>query len=82
MSKVTWQFPSTLSYACTVHKVQEISLSKAVVSLNLYKQKAFQPGKVYVALSRIINFDGMYLTESYNSFFIKTNFVAKMRMSD
>ena len=56
------QFPLTLSYACIVHKVQGISLSKVVVSLNLYKQKAFQP---------------LYLTGSYNRALIKTNVAAK-----
>ena len=71
------QFALTLSYACAVHKVQRISLSKAVVSLNLYRQKAFQPGQVYVALSRIKNFEGMYLTGSYNRALIKINVAAK-----
>ena len=54
------QFPLTLSYAGTVHKVPGISLSKAVV--NLCKQKTFLPRKLYVSLSRITNFDGLYLT--------------------
>ena len=71
------QFPLALSYACTVHKVQGISFSKAVVSLNLYKQKAFQPGQVHVALSRITNFEGLHLTGSYDRALIKTNVAAK-----
>ena len=71
------QFPLTLSYACTVHNVQEKSLSKAVVNLNLCKQKAFQLGKVYVTLSRITNFERMYLTGSYDRALTKTNVAAK-----
>ena len=71
------QFPLTLSYTCTVHKVQGISLSKAVVSLNLCKQKAFQPGHVYVASSCITNFEGLYLTGSYNRALIKSNVAVK-----
>ena len=71
------QFPLTLSYACTVHKVLGISLSKAVVSVNLCKQKAFQPGQLHVALSCITNFDGLYLTGPYNRALIKTNVAAK-----
>ena len=57
--------------------MQGISLSKAVVSLNLCKQKAFPPGQLYVALSCITNFDGLYLTGSYNRALIKTNVAAK-----
>ena len=76
------QFPLTLSYACAVHKVQRIRLSKAVVSLNLCKQKTFQPGQLYVASSRIANFNELYLTRPYNRALIKTNVAAKMSMSD
>lgn len=71
------QFPLTLPYACTVHKVQGISLSKAVLSLNLGKQKTFLPGKVHVALSHTTNFKGMYLTRSYNRALMKANVAAK-----
>ena len=42
------QFSLTLSYACIVHKVQGISLSKVEVSLNFWKQNVFQPAQVYV----------------------------------
>ena len=36
--------------ACTVHKVQGLSLDQAVLSFNLLKQRAFNHGQLYVAL--------------------------------
>ena len=69
-------FPLTLSYACIVHRVKEISLSKAAVGLNLCKQKAFQPGQVYVAISCITNIR-LYLTGSCNKTLIKMYVAAK-----
>ena len=71
------QFPLTLSYACIVHRVHEIRLSKAAVSLNLCNQKASQSGQIYVAISCITNFEGLYLTGSYNKTLIKTYVAAK-----
>ena len=35
------QFPLTLSWACTVHKVRGVSLTEGVVSFDLEFQKSF-----------------------------------------
>ena len=43
-------------------KVQRLTLSQAVISFNLEKQKIFKPGQMYVALSKIRNFQGLFLT--------------------
>ena len=50
------QFPLALSWACTVHKVQGLSLNKIVISFDLLKQKSFNSGQMYVALSRVTSF--------------------------
>ena len=55
------QFPLVLAYACTVHKVQGLTLSKAVFSFDLGKQKSFNNGQVYVALSRVHKIDDLYI---------------------
>ena len=47
------QFPITLAWACTVHKVQGLTLNEVVVNFALRKQKSFNPGQIYVALSRV-----------------------------
>ena len=45
------QFPLTLAWACTIHKVQGLTLlNSTVVSLELIKQRSFSPGQIYVAL--------------------------------
>ena len=45
-----------------MHKVQGLTLSQAVVSFSLEKQKTFKPRQMYVALNRIRNSQGMFLT--------------------
>ena len=60
------QFPLTLSWACTVHKVQGLSLTEGVVSLYLESQKSFNQEQMYVALSRITNINELHLTGKYN----------------
>ena len=74
---VVWtQFPLVLAYACTVHKVQGLTLSKIVVSFQLHKQNSFHPGQIYVALSRVTSLDGLYLIGNYSSAAIKSSKLA------
>ena len=61
------QFPLMLSWACTVHKVQGLSLNQAVVSFNLLKQRAFNHGQLYVALSRVTSLAGLFLTGQFDA---------------
>ena len=55
-----------LAWACTVHQVQGLSLIK-VVSFDLLKQKQFNCGQMYVALSRVTSLDGLFLIGEYKS---------------
>ena len=67
------QFPLTLSWACTVHKVQGLSLSQVVISFDLLKQKSFNYGQMYVALSRVTSLQGLFLTGKFNKAVIKAD---------
>jgi len=71
---VTWtQFPLILAYACTVHKVQGLTLQKIVVSFQLHKQHHFHPGQMYVALSRVTSLDGLYLIGNFSASAIRSS---------
>lgn len=52
-----FQVPLMLAWAVTVHRVQGLSLDRAVVDLG----RSFAPGMVYVALSRVRSMSGVFV---------------------
>lgn len=62
-----------LSWACTVHKVQGLSIQQAVISFDLIKQRSFNPGQMYVALSRLTSLKGLHLIGKYSPSVFKEN---------
>ena len=56
------QFPLMLAWVCIVPKVQGLSLQKIVVSFDLYRQRNFNYGQIYLTLSRMTSLEGLYLS--------------------
>ncbi len=52
------QFPIKTAWAITVHKSQGLTFENAILDIN----RAFAPGQVYVALSRLKSLQGLVLT--------------------
>ena len=61
------QFPLTLSWASSIHKVQGLTLDSAVIDLGC---QVFAEGRAYVALSRITTLQGLHLID-FNSDSVK-----------
>jgi len=63
------QYPLSLAWALTIHKIQGATLSMAEMDIG---QSIFEYGQTYVALSRIKSLDGLYLS-AFHSQKIKAN---------
>ncbi|NYF09361.1 hypothetical protein HDC94_000517 [Leifsonia sp. AK011] len=53
------QFPLRLAWAVTIHKSQGKSYDRAIIDLGA---RSFAPGQTYVALSRLTDLEGLYMT--------------------
>ena len=55
------QYPLKLAWAATIHKCQGQTFENIIIDMDF---GAFAHGQTYVALSRVISLDGLYLTKS------------------
>ena len=67
------QFPLRLSWACTIHKVQGLTVEKIVISM----KSMFESGHAYVAFSRVTNLQGLHLLDFHADKIYRNEAVAR-----
>ena len=67
------QFPITLAWACTVHKVQGLTVNEIVVCFHLHGQKYFNYGQIYVALRRARSLQGLHVIGQLENKHVRAN---------
>ena len=67
------QFPLTLAWASTVHKVQGLSLEQGVIDFDLRKQRSLGAGQIYTVLSRVKTDDNLCCIGGFKKSTIKVN---------
>lgn len=67
------QFPITLAWACTIHKIQGLTVDRIVISSELNKQRSFNYGQIYVALSRAKTLQGIYILGELKKNHVRAN---------
>ena len=70
------QFPLTLAWATTIHKVQGLTLDEIVVDM---RGSRFNPGQAYVAFSRVKKLEGLHIV-NFNDKAIKASEDVKSEM--
>ena len=73
------KFLVVLSWACTVHKVHFLTLTSPVVSFDMEKQRSFNKGQIYVALSRVTNNHFLIRKYSLNVFKVNKNAILEYK---
>ena len=66
------QFPLTLAWATTIHKVQGLTLERIVVDM---KGGKFNAGQAYVAFSRVKSIEGLFILNFSASSIVKSDAV-------
>ena len=66
------QLPLCLAWACTI-QVQGLTLDKLVISFELHRQKSFNPGQIYLALSRVKSIEGLFILGNFDQKYIKVD---------
>lgn len=63
------KYPLTLA----VHKVRGLAMDKIVVSLDLLKQRNFNSGQIFLALSRVTLFNFLYIVQVFSEKVIRAD---------